>query len=161
MHAVILLRIIIWVTLVVIPFGIEAQSTPTAKETLHKMEWLLGAWTRTNAKPGRTAWETWTRKSASEWIGRGVSMKGTDTSFVEVLKIIIEKDKVYYVADVPENKKLVYFEITSVTNDSFTCENSSHDFPKKLVYQVTGSTLSAHISGGDKVIDYVFERKQP
>ena len=70
-------------------------------------------------------------------------MKGADTSFVEVLKILIEKDRLYYVADVPENKRLVYFEISSATKDGFVCENPLHDFPKKIVYQVNGSRLSA------------------
>ena len=71
------------------------------------------------------------------------------------------QDKLYYVADVPDNKGLVYFEISEVTKDGFVCENPMHDFPKKLVYQLNGSRLSARISGGDKVIDYLFERKTP
>lgn len=155
------LRILFSLISMVLIGTINAQPVPSPKESLNKMEWLLGTWTRTNVKPGRTAWEQWNKKNESEWTGRGVSMKGADTSFVEDLKIIIEKDKLFYVADIPENKSLVYFEISSVTKDGFVCENPLHDFPKKLVYQLSGSQLSARISGGDKVIDYAFERKKP
>lgn len=154
-------RAVVYVACVVFPSWSSAQVKPSARESLHTMAWLLGTWTRTDVKPGRTAWEQWSKKNESEWTGLGVSMKGADTSFVEVLKITIEKDKLYYVADVPKNKGLVYFEILSVTKDGFVCENPLHDFPKKLVYQVSGSRLSARISGGNKVIDYAFERKTP
>ncbi len=154
-------RLLVYFFCFLFPLGVAAQIKPSPKESLHAMEWLLGTWTRTNVKQGRTAWETWTRKNENEWTGRGVTMKGTDTSFVEVLKITFEKDKLYYVADVPDNKGLVYFEISEVTKDGFVCENPMHDFPKKLVYQLNGSRLSARISGGDKVIDYLFERKTP
>ncbi len=154
-------KTLVYFAFLLVPSRSAAQVTISAKESLHTMEWLLGTWTRTNIKPGRTAWEQWSRKSNNEWTGRGVSMKGADTTFVEVLKIIIEKDRLYYVADVPENKGLVYFEISAVTKDGFVCENPLHDFPKKLVYQLAGSRLTARISGGDKVIDYLFERKEP
>ncbi len=152
-------RTLVYFACMLLPSWSPAQVAASAKESLHTMEWLLGTWTRTNVKPGRTAWEQWSKKNESEWTGLGVSMKGADTSFVEVLKIIIEKEKLFYVADVPENKSLVYFEISSVAKDGFVCENPTHDFPKKLVYQLNGSKLRAQISGDGKVIDYLFERK--
>jgi hypothetical protein len=138
---------------------VTAQGETSAATKLHSMEWLLGTWNRTNSKPGRSGIESWTKQTEMKWVGRGVTMKATDTAFVEKISIVIEKGKLFYVADVPENKSVVYFEITSVSKDGFVCENPSHDFPKKIEYKVTGSTLNARISGGDKFIDYVFERK--
>lgn len=136
-----------------------AQDKPlSAGEKLKKMEWLLTTWTRTNTKPGKTAHERWLKKSDTEWIGFGVTMQGNDTIFVEKLKIVIENGQLYYVADVPENKKLVYFEMKSVTNLGFVCENPAHDFPKRIEYQRDGSRLKARISAGEKGMDYLFER---
>ena len=137
-----------------------AQDRPTSvTNQLKKMEWLLGTWARTNSKPGKTSFETWVKKNDNEWTGVGVTLHGRDTSFVEKLRIVIEKGHLYYVADVPENKKLVYFEMTAVTADGFVCENPMHDFPKKITYQMDGAIMKARISDSSKGFDYVFERK--
>lgn len=152
-------KIILYLSLAILPTTLSAQSTSTAKANLRQMEWLLGSWNRANTKPGRTASEMWVKVSDTQWNGRGINLKGSDTTFVEVLKIVIENDKLFYVADVPENKKLVYFEMTSVTPDGFVCENPKHDFPKKIVYKREGAKVTATISGGDKSIEYLFERR--
>lgn len=127
-------------------------------QKMKQLEWLLGNWKRTNAKPGKSGFEIWTKVSDAEWHGRGISMKGVDTTFVEKLRLIVENNKLYYVADVPENKKSVYFEITSVTPESFTCENAAHDFPKKIFYRFDGKQLYARVSAGEQGMDYWFER---
>lgn len=139
----------------IICFG---QSQSTAHEDLGKMNWLLGNWSRTNAKPGKSAFENWTRRSETEWIGIGVSMTGPDTTFVEKLKIIIENNRLYYIADVPENRDLIYFEMTTVTENGFVCENPMHDFPKKIEYQRKGDVMNARVSAGDKGSDFLFRR---
>ena len=86
-------------------------------------------------------------------------MKGNDTSFVEKTKLVIRGNTIYYVADVPGNKQLIYFKLTAITNYSFTCENLKHDFPKKIRYTKDGFVLKATISGNGKSIEYLFERK--
>lgn len=148
------------ILLMMIAAPLLSKGQDRAAQKMKKMEWLLGHWTRTNAAPGKSGYELWTRTSPTEWRGRGISMKGADTTFVEKLKIVIEKGSLWYVADVPENKKLVYFEITTVTPDSFTCENPNHDFPKKIAYQFNGSEIHTRVSAGDKGIDYVFVRSK-
>lgn len=86
-------------------------------------------------------------------------MKGTDTTFVEILKIVTEKGSLYYVADVPGNNKPVYFEIISVNPDAFVCENPAHDFPKRIEYRFDGKQIRARVSAGSQGVDYVFERR--
>jgi len=46
-------------------------------------------------------------------------MKGSDTAFVEKLKLVIKNDNICYVADITENKEPVYFKLTSITDHSF------------------------------------------
>lgn len=123
---------------------------------LKKLEWLEGTWTRTNSKPGRSTVETWKKISDHELQGTGVNMKGSDTTLVEKIRIIIKDRKTYYVADVPGNKAPVYFEFTALTDHHFVCENAKHDFPKKLDYTYDGKTLKAVISGDGKSIEYLF-----
>jgi len=124
-----------------------------------KIEWLSGAWTRTNAKAGRSGAEIWTKKSATEITGRGISLKGADTTFVEKLKIVAKDGKLFYVADVP-NQAETWFEFTEITEHGFVCENPKHDFPKKISYQLTGNDLKATISGDGKAVDYMFVRSK-
>jgi hypothetical protein len=123
------------------------------------VEWLVGSWTRTNAKPGRSGVERWTKLNAHELKGLGVNMKGTDTTFVEKIRLVAKDGELFYVADVPENKSEVFFRITELSSTGFVCENPQHDFPKKIAYKLEGNVLKATISGNGKEMDYLFIRK--
>jgi hypothetical protein len=139
--------------------SIHAQSAKEASAKFEKIQWLVGQWNRTNAKPGRSGIEEWEKISSSVLQGRGVNMKGQDTAFIEKLRIILKDNELYYVADVPENNSVVYFKCVKLTEDEFICENQAHDFPKVIAYKREGSKLKATISGSGKSIDYLFERK--
>ena len=134
----------------------SAQSTSA---DLKQLQWLEGEWNRTNAKPGRSGIKKWITNSPTEMQGWGISLRGTDTAFVEKLKIIVKDNHVYYVADVPQNKGVVLFKLTKTTGNEFVFENPEHDFPKQITYTKEGAKLKASISGNGKVIDYLFEKK--
>ena len=102
--------------------------------------------------------EEWYVVSPSELKGIGVTMKGQDTVFLEKIQIVSKNGNIYYVADVKENKAPVYFKFTSLTPDGFVCENPEHDFPKRIEYRLTGSTLTVIISAGAKSQNYLFTR---
>ncbi|HEY3404844.1 MAG TPA: DUF6265 family protein [Ohtaekwangia sp.] len=142
----------------IIPF-LFSTSLLIAQSDLSKLHWLEGSWSRTNGKPGRSTHEYWTKISDTEWHGLGVTRNGTDTAFVEKLKLIVKDGNLYYVADIPENKQPVYFKFREVTENSFVCENPQHDFPKQIEYVRQGDGLKAIISGNGKSIEYLFERK--
>jgi hypothetical protein len=125
-----------------------------------KLGWVVGAWNRTNVKPGQSGNERWIKISATELNGFGLTMRAKDTISFEKLKLVVKDDNIFYVADVPENKEPVYFRLTEISDTSFSCENPDHDFPKKIIYQKEGSKLRATISGNGKSIDYLFEKVQ-
>jgi Domain of unknown function (DUF6265) len=133
--------------------SIHAFSQPA----LQSVFWLNGEWKRTNASPGRSAYETWTTVG-DEMIGRGVTLRGNDTVFVEKIKIISKSDGLYYAADVPENNGVVLFKFIRLNATGFICENQTHDFPKQIEYRLEGEKLKATISGNGKTIDYWFTR---
>jgi len=139
----------------------NAQSTSvvTASE-FDKLRWLEGSWDRTGMQPGKTAHERWFISSDGKYNGYGVSMNGRDTSFLEKLAIEIKDGKIYYVADVPENKGVVYFLFTELSETGFVCENAEHDFPKKISYSLSGKELKAQISGKDQKIDFLFYKRE-
>lgn len=146
---------------VILAFQIQSSIAQTISEKdFDKLSWLEGIWIRTNAKPGRTAFESWKKETGNEWTGIGVSLKGQDTLFVEKLKIIVKDKAIYYVADVKENNGSVYFKMTELTSDGFVCENAQHDFPKMIAYKREGNNLKATTSGNGKSIDFLFTRKE-
>ena len=136
-----------------------SQLSPTAVD-FTKLAWLEGNWVLTNAKPGNSGSESWKKISSTELQGTGVNMKAQDTLFIEKLKLIVKENAIYYVADVPENKQPVDFKLTEVSENAFTCENPTHDFPKKIRYVNTGDSIKATISGDGKSIDYYFRRSK-
>jgi hypothetical protein len=125
-----------------------------------KLTWLEGTWKRTNAKPGRSGSEMWKKLSDKEWRGKGVNLRGTDTVFIEKIKLVSKDGSIFYVADVPENKAEVYFKLTELSDTHFVCENPQHDFPKKIAYIRQGNTLKASISGDGKSMEYLFEKME-
>jgi hypothetical protein len=135
-------------------FSVQAQA-PQAKS----LEWLIGSWERTNNKPGYMTIESWQMDANGDMKGMGVMLKGTDTVFVEKLRITVRDNVLNYVADVPENKGLVYFPFTSQGATSFVCENPAHDFPKKISYDLSGTSLKAIVSANDKSIAYDFKKR--
>ncbi|MDF2187173.1 DUF6265 family protein [Paraflavitalea sp. CAU 1676] len=139
---------------------VQAQQPSAAvPDDFKKLHWLSGTWQRTNAKPGRSGYERWEMDGDRAMKGWGVSMKGNDTLITEKIRLEIKDNKIWYVADVPENKAPVYFELTSITPSGFICENPAHDFPKKISYQLEGNILTAIISAGDKSIPYLFKKQ--
>ncbi len=100
--------------------------------------------------------ENWVKESPVKFVGSGITLKGRDTIFSEKLQIIAQKDGIYYVADVEENKKPVHFKLTEISDMGFVCENAAHDFPKKISYQMTGNKLKVVVSGDGKRVDFEF-----
>ncbi|WP_425392674.1 DUF6265 family protein [Ekhidna sp.] len=126
-------------------------------QSLEDFKWLVGKWERHNVKPGTSAFEIW-GKTGGELTGMGVSMKGTDTTFTEKLKIIKKDGSMYYVADVSSNASPTYFKIMSVSTNGFVSENPQHDFPKKIEYILEGNRMTAIISAGEQKMGFVFEK---
>ena len=124
-----------------------------------KLAWLVGTWQRTNAGAGKSGYESWSKVSEVKLVGKGVSLEGKKIIFVENLAFIAKGSDLFYTVVVTGEKKPVYFKLTALSSNGFTCENPKHDFPKKITYQRTGNTVKAVISGNRQSIDYVFVRK--
>lgn len=129
------------------------------KQKFKKLEWLTGTWNRTNAGAGKSGYETWAKVSDVKLSGKGVSLEGKKIVFVENLAFIAVGADIFYTVVVTGEKKPVYFKLTALSGDGFTCENPKHDFPKKITYQRSGNTVKAVISGNGQSMDYIFVRK--
>lgn len=151
------------ILLLIFCFGFPNQDpvSTSTKIEFEKLSWIVGEWERTNVKPDNSAFEIWQKESDYVYSGIGVSLKGTDTTFVEKLRIEIKDNQVFYVADVRENSAPTYFKMNAITDHSFISENPEHDFPKNITYKLEENTLTAIISdGGDKKMGFVFVKKR-
>jgi len=131
------------------------------KSDFQSLSWLEGNWTSSNnIKPGRLTIELWKKTGEYEYTGKGATLQGNDTVFMEKLKILIAGNEIHYVADVRENQNPVDFVFTTIGPNIFICENPQHDYPKKISYQLIGHTLKAQTSGNGKVNEFVFVRSR-
>lgn len=134
----------------------SAYGQESTQQKFQKLDWLVGKWIRTNAQPSESGYETWTKASALKLTGKGVTQKGKRTIFVENLEFSAKGNDIFYVVIVTGEKQPTYFKLTELSNDSFTCENPQHDFPKKISYKRNGKNIKAVISGNGQSIDYNF-----
>lgn len=138
-----------------------SMALPQKKQSIKDLQWLHGKWERTNVRPGTTAFEQWEIGSNNSLTGIGVSLKGSDTTFVEKLRIEEKDGSLYYVADVRENAEPTYFKFTQLSDHKFVCENPDHDFPKMISYELKDGILTAIISdGANKKMGFVFKKVQ-
>lgn len=125
----------------------------------NSLSWLEGSWHRINLnKQNRNGFEIW-KKESDNWIGKGITIQGTDTVFIEKLKTILVNDDIYYVADVTENAYPIRFKITSIFQKGFVCENPNHNYPKKISYLLKDDTLKAVTSGNGKEQVFLFMKE--
>ncbi len=126
-------------------------------QTVSDFNWLLGTWQRENTKQGTTATEYWV-SDAEGMAGQGITLQGSDTVFVENLKIQKKEGDLFYVAEVAHNPAPTFFKIVTYGKNEFSCENPSHDFPKRIDYTLEGDRLTVVISGDGKAVPFRFKK---
>lgn len=130
------------------------------KQKFKKLEWLTAKWIRTNSNAGHSGYETWSKVSDLKLSGKGVTLKGNEIIFTENLELIVKGFDIFYVVTLASEKKPIYFKLTALNDNGFTCENPKHDFPTKITYRRSGNNVKAVISGNGKSVDYIFVREQ-
>lgn len=125
-----------------------------------QLHWLTGTWERLGMSNQRRGIESWEIESDSVYKGIGLTLSGSDTVFVERLKILVKDDRLFYVADVPENPKPVYYELTETGNNYFVSQNPDHDFPQEISYYLEDGDLRIVVSSSEKKIEYRFRKEK-
>mgnify|MGYP001801625731 CR=1 FL=1 len=123
-------------------------------------DWLIGSWERTNGQSGMQTIEHWEKVDNKTYKAHSIVLKQKDTLYQEYCTIQKEGNHYYYIADIPQNPNPIKFKIVGFSPEGFKAVNPEHDFPKEISYIISGNTIIASISGGDKQIEYNFEKQQ-
>jgi len=125
----------------------------TVKQTndIKKTDWLIGTWE--NKTPKGSIYETWSKKNDNEYSGKSYIVKEKDTIIFEIIKLVQEKDGLFYIPNVNnQNDGLpVRFTIKKISKTQLVFENQQHDFPQIISYtKISADSLVAEISGTKK-----------
>lgn len=122
-----------------------------------ELDFLIGDWERTNEKEGKQTFEHWKKITQYEYEGLGYTLQKKDTVFKEELRLF-KKDSLWNLEVTGVNESPTVFTLTDKNSHSFTAENPTHDFPKKIQYSYFDDVLSASVSGDDFEISFIFWR---
>lgn len=135
--------------LVIFSFFILTSCNSNKKH--QKPQWLVGKWIRTNNKETNKTYEAWN----SNFKGLGFTLLEKDTTFVENMRIISNKENLYLqITGIGETP--TFFAFTQQSDNSFTVENNKNQFPKKIKYTLEKDTLKTVISNNDFSVDFKF-----
>jgi hypothetical protein len=116
-----------------------------AKAAIGDMSWLAGAWVGTRSS-GSSIEERWSPPLGGAMLGvsRTVNTSGRMNAF-EYLRIVERDGGLVYIAQ-PSGAKPTEFVLTELTSTRAVFDNPRHDYPKRILYELSGvGRLSATI----------------
>ena len=122
-----------------------------AKATIGDLGWLSGAWVGTRSS-GSSIEERWSPPlgGAMLAVARTVNTSGKMVAF-EYLRIVEREGGLVYVAQ-PAGKTATEFVLTEFTATRAVFDNPRHDYPKRIVYELSAegglSATTGYIKGG-------------
>ncbi|SFN94198.1 hypothetical protein SAMN05421594_4801 [Chryseobacterium oleae] len=116
---------------------------------IQKLEWLIGTWeTKT---PKGSLYETWTRKSDTEFQAKSYYLNKKDTIMFEFVRLIEKDKKLHYMVTVKGQHDEIPVDFVSTSGSkptSLIFENQQNDFPQIITYKkISKNSLIAEISG--------------
>lgn len=139
------------------------MTTTTELMSPHLPAALAGVWM--DSTRGHLTWERWWTLDDSTMEGMGCVVDGTDTVFLEHLRMEQRNGALVYLARVDQQHhgEWVLFKGVGGSPDSLQFENTSNDFPQCISYLLANdSTWNVTVSGMDhgteRVVRYRFVR---
>lgn len=114
----------------------EIAMPQPAKATIVDMEWLAGNWIGKKST-GSSIEERWSPANGGSMlaVSRSINASGKMFAF-EYLRIVEREGGLVYVAQ-PGGKTPTEFILTEVSKTRAVFDNPRHDYPKRIVYEVT------------------------
>jgi len=127
-----------------------------AKATIADLKWLAGAWVGSRGEGGATTIEErWTPPLGGAMLGVARSVKGGKMGAFEYLRIVERDGGLVYIAQ-PGGAKPTEFVLSELVTEGGSMravfDNPRHDYPKRIVYQLSEegvlSTTTGQVKGG-------------
>jgi hypothetical protein len=126
--------------------GVAAeQAAPAA--AIADLAWLEGTWV-SEADSTRVE-ERWTSPAGGAMLSTSRTLRGGRMVAFEFLRIVARPGGVVYIAQ-PGGRPPTEFALTASGPGRAVFENPAHDFPKRLTYHRSGSTLRVEVEGDEK-----------
>lgn len=141
----------------------ESTEQPVQQEQakankLDKLKWWLGNWQMKSADG--LVIESWSNTAANEWQGYSYYLTPQgDTASHETVRLVNDNDTLFYIPNVgnQNNGMSIQFRESLLSDSSIVFENTTHDFPKRIVYVKTSDTsIHAYIEGSGKIVDFYY-----
>jgi len=118
--------------------------------TVESLKWLVGDWHSENGTLKIN--ESWQKISAKTFEGYGstYSIEKNKVVSSETLRLVEMSGEIFYIAKVASNKLPITFKLTSCTANSVIFENSAHDFPQRISYQLKNEQSMIVFVSGEK-----------
>ncbi len=148
----------------ILAFLLFLFSCASESATLDDLSAFVGTWHLD--EQGRNYTETW-KTDGDRLSGSAVELAGSDTVFYEEMTVF-ERGSDGWVLGVTvadqNNSSTVFFRLTEFREGYYKFENPSHDFPKRIIYEVKGvDRMEARVDGGeegDQILKFAFVKKQ-
>lgn len=136
------------ITLMLLFVFFQPMVQANACGSIDSLTWLVGDWKSESNKLKIN--ESWKIISAKTFEGSGYTFSIEKNKIVssETLRLVEMSGEVFYVAKVASNDLPIAFKLTSCTTQAAIFENSQHDFPKKISYQLNqGDNITVVVTG--------------
>lgn len=108
-----------------------------AKATIGDMKWLAGAWVGARGTGGAIAFEErWTPPKGGAMLATSRTVSRDKMSAFEFLRIVERDGGLVYVAQ-PNGAPPTDFVLTEITLTRAVFDNPRHDYPKRIVYELS------------------------
>lgn len=149
--------------LIILILFLVQTSEPLATDQFRELYCFEGRWQRLGKSSPE--FEEWKILQSNLLEGRMYKINGIDTIVSEEIRLLEINNEILYQAKAfnQSEQGRINFILTSHSNNTFIFENSTHDFPKRIIYQFKASdSLHAWIDAGLKDstsrIDFYFRK---
>jgi hypothetical protein len=130
---------------------------------LSGLSWLTGCWEDRKAATGYVLSEQWMKAEGGMMLGVGRTVRGDKASDWEFMRIEQTGDGLTFFAKPKANPDWTAFPMVRMTASEIVFENSSHDFPNRVIYRLPKPDLitpriEGTINGKAQAIDFSLKR---
>ena len=149
--------------LVLSVLALAPAAAQVGKPKLSDLKWISGCWEINKPERKSLISEQWMAPEGNAMMGMSRTVRAGKMTGYEFLRIVEDDNGIHYISKPHQNKDETAFKLVKWTPNHATFENSAHDFPQRIIYELTKpDALSARIEGtmNGKVsgVDFSFVR---